>query len=109
VPIVPISAVTKAGVTTLMDRVLDIYSENRKVVDKHVLRTLTRNLQAPPGGELLHLKQVGSKPPLFNATVTTSVKENYIKYVRHSIRHYFGFSGVPLLIKTRVVKKRHFR
>ncbi len=109
VPIVPISAVTKAGVTTLIDRVLDIYSENRKVVDKNVLRTLTRNLQAPPGGELLHLKQVGSKPPLFNATLTTPVKENYIKYVRHSIRHYFGFSGVPLLIKTRVVKKRHFR
>lgn len=111
VPVVPISATTGLGIETLLNCVLNIYSENNKVVDKDVLRNLIKNLQPPAGGDLLNLKQAGTKPPIFRATLSTSVKESYIKYIRNSIRQYFGFSGVPILIKTNIVKKgkrRHF-
>jgi len=108
VPVVPISAKMNTGINTLLNRIVGIDSENRKVANKDVLKNLAKNLQTPAGGEILNLKQIGTKPPIFRATLTTSVKENYIRYIRNSIRHYFGFEGVPILIKTKKVKRGRF-
>ncbi len=105
-PIVPISAKMKTGITKLLHCVLDIHRENSKIVDKNVLSNLAKNLKPPTGGVLFHLKQIGTRPPIFRATLSTSIKDSYVKYIRNSIRHYFGFSGVPILIKTKVVKQR---
>lgn len=105
-PVVPISAKMNTGIAKLLKCVLDIERENSKVADKKVLNNLVTNLKPPTGGVLLHLKQIGTRPPMFRATLSTSIKNSYVKYIRNSIRQYFGFSGVPILIKTRVVKKR---
>lgn len=108
VPIVPISAKTNAGIITLLNCVLNVYAENSKIVDKGVLSNIAKNLKPPQGGALLSMKQIGTRPPIFRATLSTRVKDRYIKYIRKSIRNYFGFSGVPILIKTKIVHKRHF-
>ncbi len=106
VPVVPISAKNRDNIETLLKHILNTIHESRKVVDKETLRTFTTRLQSPTGGHLLHVRQIQTQPLIFRATVTTHVKESYIKYLRNMLRNYFGFRGVPLLIKTHVVKKR---
>lgn len=105
VPIMPISAQHGIGVDTLLHRVMDIYTERDKLVDKGVLSDLPKNLRQPAGGRFLKLTQIGRRPPIFKATLSTSVRASYIQYLRNSIRNYFGFNGVPVLIKTHVVKR----
>lgn len=105
VPIVPISAQHGIGVDTLLHRVMDIYVERDKLVDKGVLCDMPENLRQPSGGRFLELTQIGRRPPVFKAMLSTSVNESYIQYLRNSIRNYFGFHGVPVLIKTQVVKR----
>jgi GTP-binding protein len=101
-PIVPISAKTLFNIEMLMNRVLDIYRETTKMVDKRTLNDMSSALKSPPNGEILKIKQIATRPPLFQVTLTCTVRESYIKYVRNMIRHYFGFRGVPILIKTDV-------
>ena len=105
VPVIPISAKTCINIERLMQKVLDIYRESAKMVDKRVLSDMIKSLKSPPNGEIIGLKQIGHRPPVFRATLSTSVKEGYVKYLRNSIRNYFGFSGIPILIKTRIARK----
>jgi GTP-binding protein len=105
VPIIPLSAKTYINIERLMQKVLEIYRESAKIVDKHVLSGMTKSLKSPPNGEIIGLKQIGHRPPVFRATLSASVKESYMKYLRNSIRNYFGFSGIPILIKTRIVRR----
>jgi GTP-binding protein len=106
VPIIPISAKQGKGIEVLMNRVVDIFVESNKIVEQDVLNTIIRNIQPPAGGEIIRLAQVGRRPPIFRATLATRVKEHYIKYLRNTLRNYFGFSGVPILIKTKISKRR---
>jgi GTP-binding protein len=106
VPIIPISAQKKKGTAQLLQCIVDIIREKKKTVDKKVLQSLLPRFQQPSGGELVHVRQVETDPPVFRATLTTSVKDSYIKYLRNTLRNYFGFIGVPILIKTRVIKHR---
>ncbi|UCC12476.1 MAG: ribosome biogenesis GTPase Der [candidate division WOR-3 bacterium] len=106
IPIIPISAQKKKGTEKLLQSISDIIREKKKTVDKKVLQSIVSRIQQPTGGELVHVRQTATDPPVFRATMTTSVKDNYIKYLRNTLRNYFGFSGVPILIKTRVIKHR---
>jgi GTP-binding protein len=106
VPVVPLSAKNRNGIETLLRHILSTVQESKKVVDKKTLTMLTAQLQSPTGGHLLHIRQIKTQPLMFRATVTTRVKESYVKYLRNMLRNYFGFRGVPILIKTRVVKRR---
>jgi GTP-binding protein len=103
VPVVPISAKGHTNIDRLMQKALEIYQESGKIVSKQVLEDMSRTLKPPPRGEIIKLKQIGQRPPVFQATLTTAVKESYIKYLRNTIRHYFGFAGIPVLIKTRKI------
>jgi GTP-binding protein len=103
VPIIPVSAKDHINIEKLMQKVLEIYQESGKIVSKQVLDDMSQTLKPPPRGEIVKLKQIGQKPPVFQATLTTAVKESYIKYLRNSLRHYFGFAGIPVLIKTRKI------
>lgn len=105
VPIVPISAQQGIGIDVLLHRVMDIYVERDKLVDKGVLCDIPEHLRQPSGGRFLKLTQIGRRPPVFKAMLSTPVNESYIQYLRNSIRNYFGFLGVPVLIKTQVVKR----
>ena len=106
VPVVPISAKNRDGIETLLSHILNIIRESKKVVDKDTLESIIKHLQSPTGGRILHLRQIKTQPLIFRATVTTNVKESYVRYLRNMLRNYFGFSGMPILIRTRVVKKR---
>jgi predicted GTPase len=105
VPIIPISAKTKTNVEKIVQKVLEIHKESDKTVSKRALDDVTKTLKDPPGGEILKLRQVGRRPPIFRATLTSTVKESYIKYLRNTIRNYFGFAGIPILIKTSITKR----
>ncbi|MGB7055455.1 MAG: ribosome biogenesis GTPase Der [bacterium] len=109
VPVVPISAKAHTNIETLMQKVLEIYRESGKIVCKRVLEDMSKTLKPPPRGEIIKLKQIGQRPPVFHATLTTTVKESYIRYLRNTIRHYFGFAGTPILIKTNTRIRRRKR
>lgn len=109
VPVVPISAKAHTNIETLMQKVLEIYQESGKIVCKRVLEDMSKTLKPPPRGEILKLKQIGQRPPVFHATLTTPVKDSYIRYLRNTIRHYFGFTGTPILIKTNIRIRRRKR
>jgi GTP-binding protein len=106
VPIVPISARDGIGIRELLMQIITVYQESIKHADKEVLNSLHLSLNSPTRGSLLHLRQIKTKPPVFRATLTTRVGKNYLDYLRSSLRHYFGFTGVPILIRTRVVRRR---
>ncbi|MEO0137513.1 MAG: ribosome biogenesis GTPase Der [candidate division WOR-3 bacterium] len=104
-PVVLISAKLNLGIEKLLQTVLDVYAELNKYADVRVLKDLPTILKSPPDGELLKISQTGIKPPQFKVVVTTQLKENYIQYLRNSLRGYFGFSGTPILIKTELAKR----
>lgn len=106
VPIVPVSAHAGTNIKTLLDTVIAVKHERTKRISHKTIQSIIKNFQPPSDGALLTLKQIGTQPPLFLATVTVSVKAHYIKYLRNTLRHYFGFVGVPILIKTRIIKRR---
>ncbi|MEO0184518.1 MAG: ribosome biogenesis GTPase Der [candidate division WOR-3 bacterium] len=104
VPIIPISAKSSTGVDKLLQGVIDVYAELNKVADRSIVKKLPSMLKPPPDGEILKISQIGTKPPLFQIQTNTPLKENYIQYLRSSLRDYFGYAGVPLLIKTMIMK-----
>jgi len=109
VPIIPISAKVRTNVEELMQKILDIYQESSKIVSKRALDDMSTTLKPPPNGEIIKLRQIGQRPPVFRATLTSAAKESYIKYLRNTIRHYFGFSGIPILIKTNMTRRSYKR
>jgi GTP-binding protein len=109
VPVIPISAKTRESVPALMQKVMDVYEESDKTADPDTLNDITRTLKPPPHGEIFMLRQIGHRPPVFQATISSPAKESYIKYLRHAIRNYLGFAGIPVLIKTKVRKKSRRR
>ncbi len=100
VPVVPISALARTGIDTLLRQVIFVYGEMQKYADRHVLQEMTKKLQPPVTGALLRINQVAIRPPIFKVRLTRSVDSPYIKYVRHALRNYFGYAGVPILIRT---------
>ncbi len=103
-PIVPISAKYNTGIPELLTRILDVYAELNKRADPNLLKRLPSMLKPLPSGELLKISQLKTNPPIFQVTATAPLKENYIQFLRNSLRNYFGFSGAPILIKTKIVK-----
>ncbi|UCD04675.1 MAG: ribosome biogenesis GTPase Der [candidate division WOR-3 bacterium] len=105
VPVIPISAKNRKNVAALMQKVMDVHEESSKIAPQKALDDISRVLKPPPKGEIFKLRQIGHRPPVFQATLSSPAKESYIQYLRHVIRNYLGFSGIPVLIKTKVRKK----
>uniref|UniRef100_A0A7C6AGJ0 GTPase Der n=1 Tax=candidate division WOR-3 bacterium TaxID=2052148 RepID=A0A7C6AGJ0_UNCW3 len=99
-PIVLVSAKLNTGIDRLLQATLDVYSELRKKADPRILKELPVLLKPPPDGQILKISQVGINPPQFRVQTSVQLKENYIQYLRNTIRNYFGFVGAPVLIKT---------
>ncbi len=106
VPVIPVSAKTGVNIDTLMDQVLAVHRESGKAVTQRVLDDMAETLKPPPNGEVLRVRQIGRRPPVFQAVITSSVKESYIKYLRNTLRNYLGYSGIPILIRTEVKRGR---
>jgi GTP-binding protein len=105
-PVVPISAKARTNIDLLLNKIHDVFTQGDRVIKASLLNEIAKNLKPPSGGAILKMTQVGKRPPIFRVTLTTSVNENYIKYLRNAIRNYFGFDGVPILIRTRVAGRR---
>jgi GTP-binding protein len=103
-PVVLISGKNSIGIDMLLQTVLDVYSELNKRADTKTLKGLIFYLKHPPDGEVLKISQIGVHPPLFRVLSNTQLKENYLQYLRNTLRDYFGFKGAPIIIKTEVTK-----
>lgn len=106
VPVLPVSAHQGTNIDALLDLITQVHHELTKRIPQKTIKEIQGGIQSPSDGDLIALKQVGTKPPLFQATLSVSVKEEYIKYLRNTLRHYFNFKGAPILIRTRIVRKR---
>jgi len=107
-PIIPISAHDQTGIDKLKSVILDVDQEINRRLKKEVLQAILQSLQPPDNGEIVGLKQIQVRPPVFRVTVTTSVKKSYVHYIRNTIRHYSSFPGVPILVRTTKSRKRRY-
>lgn len=108
VPIVYISAKFSKGLEQLIDIVF--YVENQynfrvktSILNKVVNDAISHKSPIPKKGEarVYYMTQVAVKPPAFVVFVNKkeNISENYIKYLEHKLREFFGFGGVPLKLK----------
>lgn len=115
-PMVPISAKTGRGVSTLVETIDRVHGEFRRRVGTGELNRFFEQVLAthpPPtmGGRaprLYFVTQAESAPPLF--VIITNEPEHihfsYRRYVVNQLRKAFGFDGVPIRI---VYKKKRRR
>ncbi len=101
-PIIPMSAKDGRDVDTLLNHIVHVYAELNKSADRQVLESIVPQVKQPPGGMVNSIVQVGKKPPVFNVSITVPVRESYLEYLRNFIRKYFGFVGVPILMRTKI-------
>ncbi|HEX9294794.1 MAG TPA: ribosome biogenesis GTPase Der [Polyangiaceae bacterium] len=115
-PIVPISAKTGRGVSTLLTTVHDVFAAfHSRVATGELNRFFERVLATHPpptmgnrAPRLFYVTQAETAPPLF--VVMTNEPEHihfsYQRYLSNQLRKAFGFDGVPLRI---TYKKRRRR
>ncbi|HEX7319828.1 MAG TPA: ribosome biogenesis GTPase Der [bacterium] len=101
-PVIPMSAKDGKDVDTLLNHIMHVYAELNKTADRQVLESIVPQIKPPPGGAINSIVQVGKKPPVFNVSTTVPVRESYLEYLRNFIRKYFGFTGVPILMRTKI-------
>lgn len=113
-PLVPTSCTQGEGifdVLKLATRVSDY--RTRKIEDRELKSFLTSLLEhypPPPKGKrravISKIIQVRTKPPTFLLKVNKEelLSENYLRYIRNSLRERFEFVGTP--IKLRITEKR---
>ncbi|MEO0156641.1 MAG: hypothetical protein ABIL07_05960, partial [candidate division WOR-3 bacterium] len=104
-PVVLISAKQNIGIDRLLQVIIDVYSELNKKANTKTLKDLPDSLKPPPNGRILKITQTDTNPPRFRVQTTIQLRENYIQYLRNTIRNYFGFSGVPIIIKTELTRR----
>lgn len=115
-PLIFTSAKTGRNVDKILDLVLQINQElNKKIAEEELLEILKNIIKkhrpAQAKGEkrphIYALKQTKIKPPEFIAIVgeNQSIHFSYLRFIENQIRDYFGFSGVPVIIKVKTLKR----
>lgn len=105
-PVVFTSAINKIGISSLMKRVVSVYSESIKKVDTSVVNRLLHDffhLKPPPSYKGQNLKlyyafQAGTAPPVFVLKVNSPklLHFSYKRYLENQIRKTLGFAGNPI-------------
>jgi GTP-binding protein len=103
----------------MMEEVLRVYEKWNTRISTALLNKWIRafcKVQRMPSedGKFLkirYLMQVKTRPPSFYLYVNDRhiIKENYLKFIRHSIIKEFGLQGVPVRILVRDTKLVHSR
>ena len=111
-----VSAKTGKNVEKILDGVLEVYAEKIRIIDQ-------KNLEKAFGGwikkhrpmkgrgtrypHLYGIRQTYSNPPEFTVTIgqDENLHTSYIRYLENQIRNDFGFSGVPVKIEVRNLKR----
>lgn len=107
IPVLLISALKGFKIHDLLMRVISVFQERQKWVDKPTLEALVPRLRLPGGkNRVLSLHQTGIAPPAFLAVVTGRVVDEYVRYLEHELRNYFGLDGNPVVIKWRIARAR---
>ncbi|WP_026379024.1 ribosome biogenesis GTPase Der [Afifella pfennigii] len=111
VPLVPISALTGAGLDKLMNALASVYGIwNRRVSTAALNRWLDHLVSRHPppavSGRRLKLKyltQSKTRPPTFflSCSRPEALPEAYKRYLVNGLREDFGLSGVPIRLMTR--------
>lgn len=116
VPILFVSAVKKQRVYKMLDEAKLVWAERNKWVSDHDLEMLlTASLikHRPPRGStgkkipLFGLKQTSTNPPKFDLLLggKDRLEPSYLRYLENQIRASYGFSGTPIFVRTKYVKK----
>ena len=103
-PVHLISARARLGIEELLNSVLHVHNELSKMASQEALDTIASTIKPPPGGQVTRITQVSKKPPVFSVIMTVPVRESYVRYLRNTLRNYFGYTCVPILIRTKVKK-----
>jgi len=107
IPIMTLSALKGTRVDHLLTKVVSVYQEGQKWVDKHTLQQIVDDLRPPANRvRLINLKQIGHAPPSFIAVASRPLSTEYIRYLENQLRNYFGLEGNPIMIKTRIASFR---
>lgn len=116
IPVVLTSVTLKKGIFDVLDIAIGVYEEGFRRITKNELATFLKRLTAhhsPPvkGKRRLAIKrlvQTQVKPPVFSLSVNFPdlVTNNYLKYLKNSIRRTYLFTGVPFKIKICQFKKQ---
>jgi len=102
------SAKTGEGINYLKDAVKRVYEERNRFIPADELENLLYELfsRYTPPVEITFLKQVRKNPPTFLLGAKGNLHHSFLKFVEKNIRQKFGFWGVPIEIKTKLVTKR---
>ena len=108
-PIVYISALTGQRIVNLLDTILIVnnnYNHRIKTgVLNDILNRAVLSTQAPSDkgkrAKLYYGSQVAVRPPTFLLSVNDKklFHFSYVRYLENQIREYFGFDGVPIVIR----------
>ncbi len=103
VPVVLTSAINGRGIRETLRTVELVFSEANKRVDKSLLEdTILPEIEHYPSRlKVSSISQVGIRPPTFVLRVKgrDSISENYIKFIKNTLRKYFGFQGNPIRVR----------
>ena len=101
-PVVEISAKKGTNLDILLKRCFSVYEQGQKMVALEVLKDISTTIPPPPGKNRIHsIKQISAGPPVFEVRSDERLPDNYIKFLKRKLRHYFNFSGQPIIIKER--------
>jgi len=115
-PLIFISAKTGKNVDKILDLILQINEElNKKIPEEKLLEVLKtavkKHRPVKAKGEkrphIYAIKQTRIAPPEFLVIIgqDESLHFSYLRFIENQIREHFGFSGVPVIIKVRNIKR----
>lgn len=114
-PIIFISAKTGQRAEKVLDLAFIIQQERERQIAYNALQRLlkiaiARHKPAPDAGpkapRIYDAVQIGVKPPIFEISVVgdkIGLHESWLRYFENRLREKFGFSGTPIIIKSRNV------
>lgn len=114
-PLIFISAQTGKNVHKILDLVMAVNNQRKKIIDQPELDAILKGLvkkqhpaqakgQNPP--RLISLEQIKSNPPQFNLSIgrNDSVHFSYLRFIENQLRERFDFIGTPINLKVTNVK-----
>lgn len=124
-PVIFISAKTGEKVHKVLDLVLEIKNKREKFIKQEELKKFLRETLAKHWAvihrrkksgfgarpKLINLVQEGVNPPKFHLVTTSKVElpEGFIKFIEKKFRERFDFTGTPIKLGTRHIKKNKER
>lgn len=124
-PMVFASALTKRNVNTILDTVVQVDAERRRMISEKELEEFMKKLVYRPSTKVktmrkphvYGLKQTGTCPPKFElvtewTNVMTqkgkqkgTVRSSYVRFIENQLRDRFGFEGTPVIVQLRTIEQ----